>query len=134
MRACPHAAAHLPPSCPPPRPPLPPALPPRFAAENLGPSCSPDNLDLCDEAQKTEIEAFQAKDQSELEEMVTSATKAAEDAESNFKSEVEKLQKKYESLSKAKDDAVAAAATPELRVAKMVLTSMKKAADAKDEL
>jgi protein disulfide-isomerase-like protein len=105
-----------------------------FASENLGPSCSPDNLDLCDDAQKAEIETFSAKDQSELEEMVTSATKSAEDAESTFKSEVEKLQKKYEALSKAKDDAVAAAATPELRVAKMVLTAMKKKADSKDEL
>ena len=120
--------------------PLPPAPPHslsgplRFAAENLGPSCSPDNLDLCDEEQAKEIAAFQAKPQSEIEEMVTAATKAGEDAESTFKAEVEKLQKNYEKLSKAKDDAVAAAATLELRIAKMVLASMKKAADSKDEL
>ena len=64
--------------------------------------------------------------------MVDAATKAAEDAESTFKTEVEKLQKNYEKLSKAKDDAVAAAATPELRIVKMVLAAGAK--DAKDEL
>jgi hypothetical protein len=108
-----------------------------FAAENLGPSCSPDNLDLCDEAQVTEIKAFQAKDQSELQEMVDAATKKAEDAETTFKDGVSKLQATYEQLQKEKDAEVAAASTPELRVAKMVLASMQKAAEgdvAKDEL
>jgi len=67
-----------------------------------------------------------------IQAMVDAATKAAEDAESTFKTEVEKLQKNYEKLSKAKDDAVAAAATPELRIVKMVLAAGAK--DAKDEL
>merc|ERR550532_155848 len=30
----------------------------KFADENLGPTCGPDNLDLCDEATKTKIEGF----------------------------------------------------------------------------
>lgn len=105
-----------------------------FADENLGPSCSPKNLDLCDESQKEEIAKYQAMSQDELQKMVDEATKAAEDAESHFKSEVEKLQKKYEKLSKEKDEAVAAAATPELRVVKQVLGHMKGGGDAKDEL
>ena len=105
-----------------------------FAEENLGPSCSPDNIDLCDDTQKGEIAKYQAKDQSELQETVDAATKAVEDAEKTFKDEVSKLQAKYEALSKDKDDTVAAAATPELKYVKMVLSSMKKTADAKDEL
>jgi len=103
-----------------------------WADENLGPSCSPKNLDLCSDEQKAEIEKYQAQDQKELQKMVDAATKAAEDAEAKFKTEVEKLQKKYEKLSKEKDDAVAAAATPELRIVKMVLAAGAK--DAKDEL
>lgn len=66
--------------------------------------------------------------------MVDDATKAAEDAEAHFKTEVEKLQKKYEKLSKEKDEAVAAAATKELRVVKQVLGHMKSGGAAKDEL
>ena len=104
------------------------------ANQNLGPSCSPDNIDLCDDTQKGEIAKYQAKDQSELQETVDAATKAVEDAEKTFKDEVSKLQAKYEALSKDKDDTVAAAATPELKYVKMVLSSMKKTADAKDEL
>lgn len=103
-----------------------------WADENLGPSCSPKNLDLCSDEQKAEIEKYQAQDPAELKAKVDAATAAAEDAESTFKAEVEKLQKKYEKLSKDKDTAVEAAATPELRVIKMVLAAGAK--DAKDEL
>jgi len=105
----------------------------KFADENLGPSCSPKNLDLCDDDQKAEIAKWQAKDQKELQKMVDDSTKAVADAESTFKTEVEKLQKKYEKLSKEKDEAVEAASTPELRVVKQVLAA-KKSGSAKDEL
>merc|ERR1719440_2073557 len=30
----------------------------KFAQENLGPTCGPENLDLCDEAKKTKIVKF----------------------------------------------------------------------------
>merc|ERR1719379_3208114 len=92
-----------------------------FAEENLGPSCGPDNLDLCDETQE------------ELQEMVDAAKAAVDGAEKTFKDEVSKLQKKYEQLMGEKDAAVKAAATPELKYAKIVLASMKAAAS-KDEL
>mmetsp|Transcript_34091 Transcript_34091/g.47604 ORF Transcript_34091/g.47604 Transcript_34091/m.47604 type:complete len:175 (-) Transcript_34091:333-857(-) len=104
-----------------------------FADENLGPSCSPKNLDLCDSAQVAEIEKYQAMSQEDLQKMVDKASKEAEDAEAHFKAEVEKLQKKYEKLSKEKDEAVAAASTPELRVVKQVLGHMKNP-PGKDEL
>merc|ERR1712205_200007 len=63
-----------------------------FAKENLGPSCGPANLDLSDD---------------DLAAKITEGEKALEDAESNFKSEVEKLQAKYESLQKEKDETIA---------------------------
>merc|ERR1712146_812799 len=59
------------------------------AKTKLGPQCGPKNMDLCDAEQKAKIKEGE---------------KAMEDAEANFKKEVEKLQKKYESLSKEKDD------------------------------
>merc|ERR1719217_1522745 len=56
-----------------------------FAKENLGPSCGP----------------------ADLASKIAEGEKALEDAESNFKSEVEKLQAKYESLQKEKDETIA---------------------------
>jgi len=106
----------------------------KFADENLGPSCSPSDLDLCNDEQKAEIEKFQAIPIEELKATVAERTKAAEDAEKNFKDEVSKLQAKYESLMKEKDEAVEAAAVPNM--ARAVLAAAKKGGDdaAKDEL
>merc|ERR1711959_390788 len=63
-----------------------------FAKENLGPTCGPANLDLCD---------------ADIDAKIKEGEKALEDAESTFKSEVEKLQAKYESLMKEKDETIA---------------------------
>lgn len=106
----------------------------KFADENLGPSCSPSDLDLCNDEQKAEIEKFQAIPIEELKATVAERTKAAEDAEKNFKDEVSKLQAKYESLMKVKDEAVEAAAVPNM--ARAVLAAAKNGGDdaAKDEL
>jgi hypothetical protein len=107
----------------------------KFADENLGPSCSPAELDLCNDEQKAEIEKFQAIPIEELKATVAERTAAAEAAEKTFKDEVAKLQSKYESLMKEKDEAVAAAAVPS--VVRSVIAASKKGgddADAKDEL
>jgi len=78
-----------------------------FAKENLGPSCGPANLDLCDAEQKTKIEEALAMSADDLKAKIAEGEKASEDAESNFKAEVEKLQAKYESLQKEKEETVA---------------------------
>jgi hypothetical protein len=101
-----------------------------FADENLGPSCSYNNLDLCDDKQKAEIEAVAAMSESERETKLKDLDAQLEGAEETFKAEVEKLQKKYEQLSKDKDDTVAALG-PELRVLRGVSNAMK---SQKDEL
>jgi len=75
----------------------------KFAEENLKPTCSPANVDLCDADQKATIEKFQAMSAAELDEAIKGKEKEGEDAEATFKSEVEKLQKKYEELQAEKE-------------------------------
>merc|ERR1712185_372841 len=76
----------------------------KFADENLKPMCSPSNIDLCDATQKAEIEKIQAMSADDLSAAIKAKEQEQTDAEALFKSEVEKLQKKYEQLSKEKED------------------------------
>jgi len=80
----------------------------KFANENLGPSCGPANLDLCDADQKKKIEEASAMSEADLDAKIKTEEKRIEDAEENFKKEVEKLQATYEKLSKDKDETIAA--------------------------
>lgn len=73
-------------------------------------------------------------DPKEMQKIVDDSTKAAADAEADFKAAVEKLQAQYNTLMKEKDDAIEAANSVEgLKMMKIVLGSLKKV-DAKDEL
>jgi protein disulfide-isomerase A6 len=98
----------------------------KFATENLGPSCGPANLDLCDATQKKAIEEAQAMSDADLDAKIAAEEKKMEDAESNFKSEVEKLQATYEKLSKEKDETIANVKKSGLGVLKSVKASKKK--------
>lgn len=105
-----------------------------FASENLGPSCGPDNLDLCSAEETAEIAKYQAMDAADLKKAVDDSNTAIEEAETTFKTEVEKLQKRYEKLQKEKDSAIEAANSVEgLKTMKVVLGASKKDAS-KDEL
>jgi len=107
-----------------------------FASENLGPTCSPDNLDLCSDDKKEEIAKFEALGAEALEEKVTGLEKTIEDAEETFNTELKKLQESYEKLQKDKEDAVTDAKSQGIGMMKAVLASLKaKAADGShDEL
>lgn len=105
----------------------------KFADENLGPSCSPTDLDLCDEDSKAKIAEFQAMDLAKLEAEIAEKAKAAADAEAHFKAEVQKLQDAYQKLTKEKDEAVKAAAVDPLMRA-VVNAAAEGSAAAKDEL
>jgi protein disulfide-isomerase A6 len=83
-----------------------------FASENLGPTCGPDNLDLCSDEQKAEIATVMALSPEDRDAKIAAAEKAIADAEENFTAEVEKLQKTYEALSADKDATVKAAKAP----------------------
>jgi len=78
-----------------------------FAKENLGPSCGPANLDLCDADQKKAVEDAMALSDADLDAKIKEGEDALSSAEDTFKSEVEKLQTKYESLMKEKDETIA---------------------------
>jgi len=103
-----------------------------FAKENLGPSCGPNNLDLCDEEAKKAISDAQALSDADLDAKIKEKEDELEKAEENFKNEVEKLQKKYEELSKEKDETIAAVKKSGLGMLKSVKAS--KASGEKKEL
>jgi len=79
----------------------------KFANENLGPSCGPANLDLCDADQKKKIEEASALSEADLDAKIKAEEGKIEAAETHFKEEVEKLQATYEKLSKDKDETIA---------------------------
>jgi hypothetical protein len=75
----------------------------KFASENLGPTCGPKNLDLCDDAKKAQITELQALDPAELDKRIAAEEKKGKDAEKTFEEEVDKLQKRYKQLSEEKE-------------------------------
>jgi len=101
----------------------------KFAEENLGPTCGPNNLDLCDDEKKALITKYQAMSKADLETAVKEADEKAAKAESDFKEFVEGLQKSYEAKSKEKDEIVAEIKNSGLGMMKAVA-----AAKSKDEL
>merc|ERR1712190_594945 len=84
-----------------------------FADENLGPTCGPDNLDLCDDGQKKLIAKFQKMDVDELdmkieedEAKVKKIEDAAKKKVDGLEKQISNLQSKIESENKKKDDKI----------------------------
>jgi hypothetical protein len=75
----------------------------KFANENLGPTCGPANLDLCDDDKKATITKFQAMPSAELEAAIKEKTEAMEKLETDFKAFVDGLQSKYKEAMEKKD-------------------------------
>lgn len=100
-----------------------------FADANLGPSCGPDNMDLCDDEKKETIEGFLAMDPAELQKQIEEKEQTIKDAEKTFETEVEKLQKKYESLVKTKDTTISDIKGSGLGMMKSVAAHHKAKAD-----
>jgi len=75
-----------------------------FADENLKPMCSVQNIDLCDEEQKSKIEEFQKLSEEELSKMVTDEEVKLSANEEQLEKEIEKLQAAYENLMKEKEE------------------------------
>jgi len=101
-------------------------------AESLGPSCSPANLDLCDEAKKKQIEEFTQLGAEKREAMIKEKTDEMEKIESDFKTFVDGLQKSYKEASEKKDADIEAFKSSGLGLLKAVHAHEKKAK--KDEL
>jgi len=102
-----------------------------FADENLGPSCSYSNMDLCNDQQKADIQKYVDMTAEERESIANEMSKKQDDAEKAFKDGVSGLQKKYEEMMKEKDDVIAEVSKP-LRIVRGVINDLK--ASAKDEL
>jgi hypothetical protein len=98
----------------------------KFAKENLVPMCSPKNLDLCDDDKKAEIQKFQAMSDGDLDKAIADEEKKLEDAEEEFKAEVQKLQDRYTQLNTEKDEKIAAVKAAGLGLMKAVKASKPK--------
>jgi hypothetical protein len=98
-----------------------------FADENLKPSCSPSNMDLCDDEKKAEIEALQALPAAELAAKITEQEDAMKKTEADFDKKVKKLQRKYEKATKKKEAALKAIKDSGLGLMKSVQAAAAKA-------
>jgi hypothetical protein len=96
-----------------------------FADENLGPSCGPSNIDLCDAEKKALIEKFQKMSDGKLDAKIRKAEANTEKASTDFDASVKKLQEDYEALQKTKDDTVKKVKNSGLSLMKAVLAVKK---------
>jgi len=106
----------------------------KFADENLKPLCSPANQDLCEEDQLAELKKYLDMDMADLDKAIKDGDQKIADAESTFKSELEKLQNAYQGLMKTKDDTIAEVKASGLGTMKSVLAYKKSNKDDKEEL
>jgi hypothetical protein len=104
----------------------------KFADEKLKPTCSPANIDLCDEEKKKAIEKFMNLPAGDLQAEIDAKSAEMEKAEADFKAGVEGLQKQYEALQEAKDATLEEIKEAGLGLMKAV--SKHAAKTAKDEL
>ena len=77
----------------------------KFAA-TLKPGCKVDTLENCSEEDKKIIEDLQDKSFDALKDMVLEETKEREQAQKDFKAEVDKLQAKFMDLSSERDNTI----------------------------
>jgi hypothetical protein len=96
-------------------------------ADGLGPVCSPANLDLCDEAKKTQISEFTALGADKRAAMIKEKEAESAKLESDFKAFVDGLQKQYQEANEKKDKDVEALKSSGLGLLKAVHAHEKKA-------
>uniref|UniRef100_A0A6V2LKI7 Thioredoxin domain-containing protein n=2 Tax=Ditylum brightwellii TaxID=49249 RepID=A0A6V2LKI7_9STRA len=75
-----------------------------FAKENLKPTCGLNNIDLCDDKKKAKIESLLAMSKDDLQKAISTESQKINDAKETFKTEIQKLQEKYEELMKVKTE------------------------------
>ena len=97
----------------------------KHADENLGPTCGPANVDLCNEEQAATIKKFEGLSEADLDAYIKEQGDGMEKAEADFKKFVEGLQKQYEESSKEKDATVEKIKASGLGFAKAVKASKK---------
>jgi len=106
-----------------------------FADANLKPMCSPANIDLCDEEQSVAIEGLMAMSLDDLKAEIKKGDEGIDNAEKTFKTELAKLQARYQELMAEKDETIQGIKDSGLGLKKAVLAHALKAGAAdKDEL
>merc|ERR1712014_230246 len=98
----------------------------KFASE-LGPTCSPANIDLCDDEKKAKIAEFQTMGAEKRDAMIKEKEAESAKLEADFKTFVEGLQKQYKEESDKKDKAVEDIKNSGLGLLKAVNAHEKKA-------
>ena len=104
----------------------------KFARENLKPTCSPTNMDLCDDEKKKQIKEYMTMSMSDLESRVVDFETKLEKAEEAFQEEVSKLQATYDRMTEEKEANLAALRDSGLGLLRSV--KIVKSMDVKDEL
>jgi hypothetical protein len=99
----------------------------KFAEENLGPTCGPANLDLCDADKKALIESFSKMDSAKLESLIQEKNDEVDKLEKDFKTFVDGLQKSYQEASEKKEKDVEAVKNSGLGLMKAVAAHQKSA-------
>jgi len=97
----------------------------KFAEENLGPSCGPANLDLCDDDKKAQIAKFSAMSAADLDTAIEEKGTAMAKLETDFKEFVEGLQKQYTEANEKKDKDVEELKSSGLGIMKSVAAHIK---------
>jgi hypothetical protein len=96
-----------------------------FADENLGPSCGPSTLDLCDAEKKATIEKFMKMSAGKIDGKVKKAEKDMAKLEADFEEYTKGLQEKYTTAEQTKDKAIKEIKDSGLGLAKAVLAHLK---------
>jgi len=96
-----------------------------FAKENLGPTCGPSNLDLCDADKKAQIEKFMAMSDSELDAAIKEKDDESAKLKTDFESFVKGLQSQYEEAQKKNEEAKTAIKDSGLGLMKSVNAAKK---------
>lgn len=106
----------------------------KFATENLKPTCSVSNIDLCDDEKKKQIEEYMKLSEEELTKAIETEETKLTKSEEDFKEAVARLQAEYQKLSEDKDTAANEVKQAGLGMLKAVLNAKKKSQGKKDEL
>jgi len=97
----------------------------KFAKENLGPTCGPSNLDLCDADKKAHIEKFMAMSESELDAAIKEKDQESAKVKTDFEAFVKGLQSQYEEAQKKNEEAKTAIKESGLGLMKSVKAAKK---------
>jgi hypothetical protein len=89
--------------------------------DELGPLCSPSNIDLCSEEKKKQIKEYQAMGAAKLDELISSKEAEMKKLQSDFDAFLEGLQKQYTEADEKKTADIKAIKDAGLGLAKAVL-------------